>query len=416
MNTSTGKAEKHTIINLASLNLEGRGNSLYLSKMEPLYDIICIQEHWMFEFQKQSLSEVLSNMELAIRCCDTFEDISNFNLPRGKGGVAIAWKKHLSHHINVLPEGNERILAIEMKPPHNICIVCVYMPVNNSGNSHTEYMECLDILSTMLSKYSCTHKIILAGDFNGTLLKPRNYNKHDKLLQAFIRENKLHSNIIQQPTFYHHSGKSTSQIDYIIHNVQKDFLFEYKIGTRTDSNTSSHVPVSAKFAINTRMESNKTVQNKIRKQKPIWEKIDQISFSNLITEKLQKYPIHKSSPEEALQYLCDCIQKATINAVPMRISNVKGPKWKASPIVLELLDISKSKHKIWAANGRQDDNLKVDKILAQRNLRRQLRREQYVERDNFYSELMEKPDTTMFHKLIRRNRSNHKRDSMYHRE
>jgi predicted HAD superfamily phosphohydrolase len=32
-------------------------------------------------------------MDVVIRCSDSVEDIQNFNLPRGKGGVAIAWKK-----------------------------------------------------------------------------------------------------------------------------------------------------------------------------------------------------------------------------------------------------------------------------------------------------------------------------------
>jgi hypothetical protein len=61
---------------------------------------------------------------------------------------------------------------------------CVYMSTNNSGDSY------LDIVSSLLSTYSATHRIIIAGDFNGTLLQPRAYNKHDKLLQAFVQEMK----------------------------------------------------------------------------------------------------------------------------------------------------------------------------------------------------------------------------------
>ena len=87
------------------------------------------------------------------------------------------------------------------------------MPTNNSGDSYLEYMECLDIVSSLLSTYSATHRIIIAGDFNGTLLQPRAYNKHDKLLQAFFQEMKLKQVQSDKPSFFHHYGMSPSQID-----------------------------------------------------------------------------------------------------------------------------------------------------------------------------------------------------------
>ena len=66
---------------------------MYLSELQKTADILCVQEHWLYEFQKHTLSTVLSEMDVAIRCSDSMEDIKNFNFPRGKGGVAIAWKK-----------------------------------------------------------------------------------------------------------------------------------------------------------------------------------------------------------------------------------------------------------------------------------------------------------------------------------
>ena len=125
-------------------------------------------------------------MDMRVICSHKFEEISNFKLPRGKGGIAVAWKGELSTSVQKLSTGNSRIIAIEIKSPMNICLICVYMPRNNSGDSYLEYTECLDIVSSPLSTYSATHRIIIAGDFNGTLLQPRAYNKHNKLLQAYI--------------------------------------------------------------------------------------------------------------------------------------------------------------------------------------------------------------------------------------
>ena len=83
-------------IKLTTINMEGKGNSLYLNTLESTSDVICIQEHWQYEFQKDSLASILPNMDMHIICSDTFEEISNFNLPRGKGGIAVAWKRELS--------------------------------------------------------------------------------------------------------------------------------------------------------------------------------------------------------------------------------------------------------------------------------------------------------------------------------
>ena len=223
---------------------------MYLSELQKTADILCVQEHWLCEFQKHTLSTTVSEMDVAIRCSDSVEDIQNFNLPRGKGGVAIAWKKQYSHLIDELPDGNERILAIEMKHPINLCIISAYMPTNNSSDSYIVYLECFDVIKDIIAKYSASHSILLSCDMNGTIKEPRKYNKHDALLQSFIEEINLKITPSVMPTFYHHSGDSTSQIDYILHNSYDGFLLNYTVNNKCDINISSHVPVSASLSIN----------------------------------------------------------------------------------------------------------------------------------------------------------------------
>ena len=83
-------------------------------------------------------------------------------------------------------------------------------------NSHIEYAECLDIIDIIITKYRNTHKVILVGNMNGTLLPPRPYNKHDLLIQNFVKEQGLETQKSTQHTFFPHSGNSSSQIDYIL--------------------------------------------------------------------------------------------------------------------------------------------------------------------------------------------------------
>ena len=48
--------------------------------------------------------------------------------------------------------------------------------------------------------------------------------------------------------------------------------------------------------------------------------------------------------------------------------------------------------------------------MAQRNLRKQLRKEQYIGMTNFNTEVMDNPSNDMFHKLIRRSRNSRNKE------
>ncbi|CAC5405618.1 unnamed protein product [Mytilus coruscus] len=286
------------------------------------------------------------------------------------------------------------------------------MPTNDSGDSYLEYTECLDVISSILSMYSVSHRIVIVGDCNGTLKPPRKYNKHDFLLQAFAHEMNLQSHRSEESTFFHHSGLSTSQIDYILHNATIAFLSEYKIHDQCHSNTSSHVPVSAKMNVKSKPTNKAIKSGYISKFKIQWKDIDSELYHNHISNELSQHNIESHSIEESINFLCNCLKKAATVAVPSKIIKLKGPQFKASPTTLMLLKISKEKYQLWKSHGKKNDHLKTDKILAQRSLRKQLRKEQYLDRTQFYNELMDNPSNDMFHKLIRRNRGSKNKDAI----
>ena len=118
-----------------------------------------------------------------------YDNLSNFQAPRGKGGVAIAWPRDWSHLVRRLEDGNGRIVLIEIQcQKEKLCIINVYMPTLNLPKSKTTYQEHLDLLYSILKKYKASHRVILCGDFNATLLPDRN-NPRDKMLKDFVREN-----------------------------------------------------------------------------------------------------------------------------------------------------------------------------------------------------------------------------------
>lgn len=151
-------------------------------------------------------------------------------------------------------------MAIEIQSTSKaICLVNTYLPTQMS-NSISEYRECLDIIQTIIEKFGSTHKIVLCGDMNGTLINDKN-NAHDRKLKNFVNENKLlHSDALTtQPTFFHHNGKSTSQIDYIFSSGS--FINKTNILQQHATNTSTHVPVVAELC---RCLSTSTQKSRIK--------------------------------------------------------------------------------------------------------------------------------------------------------
>ena len=69
----------------------------------------------------------------------------------------------MDKYIKRLEEGIDRIMAIEIQSTSKaICLVNTYLPTQMS-NSVSEYMECMDIIQTIIEKCGTTHEIILCG-------------------------------------------------------------------------------------------------------------------------------------------------------------------------------------------------------------------------------------------------------------
>ena len=154
-------------------------------------------------------------------------------------------------------------------------------------------------------------------------------------------------------------------------------------------------------SISSQLKTNKTTT------KLQWEKIDKHRYTSVLEKELKKLESKDiPSVDHKLQGLIEVIHTATAKAVPSKITKLKGPTWKASPKVRNLLLNCKEKYKKWEGSGKSDNILSKDNIMAKRELRKQLRREKFIDRRNFYWELMQNPTTEKFYQLIRRNNGN----------
>ena len=119
-------------VKIVTCNIKGAiSNKHYLEKLYKENHIICIQEHWLWDFQKHWLDENLQEVNVFSRCHDTNESIPNFNIPRGRSGI---WQNGISDKITKLDAGNERVIAIEVNLDIKLCNINVYMPTNKSNS------------------------------------------------------------------------------------------------------------------------------------------------------------------------------------------------------------------------------------------------------------------------------------------
>lgn len=136
------------------------------------HDVICIQEHWLYNFEQSTLDNFCAenNFESFIKSTDDSDPISPLQRPRGKGGVAILWRENISKNIKKIPDGSSRICGVmcdTVKGP--VTIINVYMPCRGLKLSDDLFCETLDELSEIIEKYSTSSNIILVGDLNASL-------------------------------------------------------------------------------------------------------------------------------------------------------------------------------------------------------------------------------------------------------
>ncbi|VDI32110.1 Hypothetical predicted protein [Mytilus galloprovincialis] len=215
LNSSNSNSKNCFAVEQRSFN----SNKNYFDEILDKHDIVLIQEHWLFNYEKELLKQHHSDFITFSRQIDDNEPLSPISRPRGHGGIAILYRKSMSTMFSQLPDGDNRIQAIEISTTKDpICLINVYLPSRGTDKGHDAYRAALDILKELLLKYQRTHSIIIAGDFNASF--HRQYkDTQDELFKNFCKENQ-----IELPSNYpidhtYHQGDSKSQIDYILTKI-----------------------------------------------------------------------------------------------------------------------------------------------------------------------------------------------------
>jgi len=402
-------------ITLGTLNVQNiKGNSIYVSSILKTIDILAIQEHWLFNFEQDKLSEYFPHHNYTVKSNDDDDPISPLERKRGLGGVAILWKKTLDHSIEKLSDGSNRILAVSLSTESGkICIISVYMPCKGKKDSSLLQQSTLDEVAEIISKYSPTHKIILLGDFNAQLLNNASRN-WEKAILHLLHESRisLNSDYPVKPTFFHHNERDKAQIDFIATDLPGARI---KIYDQTPLNTSDHILVSASFSGIRTTKMNAAKAPDFIPTKPKWYRCDHTLYQDTINTLLQTNSCHTTKVDKT-QILLDTVhlenvvKEAAHRSIPGH-NKTKTTKGKGiwSPTIQLASQDSKKAFWEWKEAGRpkqKDDVTFTTMKEKKRDLRRAQRKHEADKRDALYTAVMEshENDKQTFFKLINKQR------------
>jgi exonuclease III len=151
-------------------------------------DILVIQEHWLYP---DSIS-FLQSLHYDFTGWGRSSNEINLNSlwRRGKGGIAILWRKSLNANIQIMHDiGNDRIIAVQVTTDdkHNFYIIGAYLP--SAKKPILPYKKSVDELEDVINQLSDRGPFIVLGDLNchiGTFGGPRSFNKINERGKHFI--------------------------------------------------------------------------------------------------------------------------------------------------------------------------------------------------------------------------------------
>ena len=408
-NTTNSKLTKSKSFRISTLNVDGTySNEAYIKELLKTCDLLCIQEHWLYDFENQYLKQIDPQFTCSAKSVDMYDPIPPIARKKGHGGTAILYRKELANNIEELPEGSERTVVVKINThPKPTILATVYCPCRGSPYTIQDFISTLDELAEITLKYQSTCDIIIAGDFNASMIKEKT-DEWSIQLRQFTKELNLQTTTTSSsPTYRHNDGKRSSQIDYILTNNSK-CITQSEIHTVSYLNVSPHVPVSTELIDKylSRQKSSKTCTI----TKILWDQCNTELFQKYITENIDSYiPITSTSGiEKATEHLISVIIKATDLAVPSKTSRITS---KPKPISCEIVAaMSESKKAYWewkeAGRPEKDHPLTIACKEAKHKLRSAQRMYMAKRRENLHKAILESSVTNnkIFHRLISQQR------------
>ena len=299
-------------ISIATLNTSGiKSNATYVQQLTEAHTIVCLQEHWLHNYENSIVSKLLPNSSYSIKCHDDDESEPPSHRKRGVAGVITLWPKKLDPYITPLPDGGTRMVVIQIRAKQNpITIINTYMPAEGSHDRTCTYDEVLDEVQVVAEKYKAVGSIVWTGDLNADLSRvPGTTNDRKLKLFCQAEDLKIARNTLPVPTYYHFNGTSHSVIDHIIEPGAQHLVQKSHVHVRPPENCSDHDSVHA--VLNAYIETDDHISRNPKQQKahprPKWEKADLQLYHELTSSRIATL-VESGGLELPAQVLAECLQ------------------------------------------------------------------------------------------------------------
>ena len=275
MDAGTEIAKKMTCVTFNCKSF--KRNAEYIVDLLMTCDFLCLCETWLRPGELCTIQTFLDshprlcNSAYGVLAKSSMEEDPGCHTGRPYGGLAIIYKKNCLFNVKEIECDSDRVITAGLYyncSDNLLCVLChVYMPCFESGNSEKSenYIECLDIMQSVVDIYCAQCPLIFLGDFNVQLPRSSRLNdlwyrnigfsKHSRFLYDFMNENSLacvdlHSIQSVEYTFYCHARHVYTWIDHVL--CPSHLLGRFSkccIIPPHPDNDSDHLPVIACFSI-----------------------------------------------------------------------------------------------------------------------------------------------------------------------
>ena len=387
---------------------------MYLSTLLKSVDIIALQEHWLFSFEKYKLEEFAAahGFSSFVKCVDDDDPISAKQRVRGWGGCALLWRKEFDQYVVRVQDGSDRLCCITLNQRDNVlCIISTYMPTTGSKAKDLSYESCLDEIQEICQKY-CDSQILLLGDMNASFTRMNPTNRDRTFMKAMKEMNFCAPEGFCENTFHHHNDVSSSQIDYIL-PFKNSFILKLEVLSRESTNTSTHDPVITQIHVCGQITQKcEHINSQTVEVKRInWETLDILKYQRTLQDQFEESNIlHLDDVQEQILKLSEALNYSTLQSceakvVRKKIGNKRKPQ---NPEVRNLIKQSKEAHWKWkSSGGGKDCTLYEECKSAKKQLRKAQRQLEATIRNKQYTEIMESHsgNKKLFYTLIRKQRN-----------
>ena len=354
-------------LTITSFNCRGAMSScLYIDTLLAGCDILCLQEHHLFEDNKHFMESINNNCDHIISCASY---IRSDGLRIRQGGVAIMWKKgmemSIKHMVNV---GNYiQVVQISSNRQEQLYLINVYLPAANHG--YAAFDESIAQLYDLYHYYAQDGKVVICGDFNSrvrsgsrSLTSRVSDERRSNRLQMLLSDNNqfslVASEMCQGPveTYLPYDGSSGTQIDHVIvHNDHVSMVRNVKVHDDHPTNTSDHLPITFVLAISVPSHDIQT------RQLYRWDKADKQCYTYAMEQLLVDSDLTNVSinNENDVDDLCTCLMDSlktvSDNTIPKsQYCSYKKPYWNTD---LRNMHVEQKRlRRIWICAGRPRGN------------------------------------------------------------